>query len=109
MASKTENSQPSNPNNNEDTPKKITSRPNRILRIAAEYAGGRPFPSLNLKQTFTALTCRNYRLWFMGQLVSLVADELRGRVVSIYTLSFVVDNIPPKAHCLQVKDLIYLT
>jgi len=45
----------------------------------------------------------------MGQLVSLVADELRGRVVRIYTLNFVVDNIPPKAHCLQVKDLIYLT
>jgi MFS family permease len=70
--------QPAKPTgNNETTPKGITSRSAAMLRIVAEYTGSRPFPSLNLKQTFTALKYPNYRLWFMGQLVSLVGTWMQ--------------------------------
>jgi MFS family permease len=78
MTTKTKKSQPPRRNNNDETTvKRITSRSNAVLRILAEYAGGRPFPSLDLKQTFTALKYHNYRLWFMGQLVSLVGTWMQ--------------------------------
>jgi MFS family permease len=78
MTTKIKKSQPPRRNNNnETTVKRITSRSNAVLRILAEYAGGRPFPSLDLRQTFTALKYRNYRLWFMGQLVSLVGTWMQ--------------------------------
>lgn len=67
----------SNNNNEETLFKNITSRSSRILRLAAEYTGGRPFPAISLNQTFTALQYRNYRLWFMGQLVSMVGTWMQ--------------------------------
>jgi MFS family permease len=55
----------------------ITSPTGRRLRFLAEYVGGRPWPNLNFRQTFAALKYRNYRLWFMGQLVSLVGTWMQ--------------------------------
>jgi MFS family permease len=55
----------------------ITTRSNAVLRIMAEYAGSRPLPGLSVKQTFTAFKYRNYRLWFVGQLVSLVGTWMQ--------------------------------
>jgi MFS family permease len=57
--------------------KRITSRPIAILRLVAEQAGSRPFPQVRLNQTFTAFRYRNYRLWFIGQLVSLVGTWMQ--------------------------------
>ncbi len=57
--------------------KKITSRSNAIMRLMAEYTGGRPFPHLSARQMFAALKYRNYRLWFFGQLVSLVGTWMQ--------------------------------
>lgn len=53
------------------------SRSAAILRLVAEQVGGRPFPQVRLKQTFAALQYRNYRLWFIGQLVSLVGTWMQ--------------------------------
>jgi hypothetical protein len=47
------------------------------LRIVAERAGGRTLRYFRLGQTFTALRYRNYRLWFIGQLVSLVGTWMQ--------------------------------
>ncbi len=47
------------------------------MRLVAEQVGGRPFPQVRLKQTFAALQYRNYRLWFIGQLVSLVGTWMQ--------------------------------
>lgn len=55
----------------------VTSRYGRMLRFLGEQVGGRPLFSLNFKQTFAALKHRNYRLWFMGQLVSLVGTWMQ--------------------------------
>ncbi len=54
------------------TLKRVTTRPAAILRYVAELAGSRPFPSIRFAQTFSAFRHRNYRLWFVGQLISLV-------------------------------------
>jgi MFS family permease len=48
-----------------------------MLRFLGEQLGGRPFPSLRLPQMFVALRYRNYRLWFIGQLVSLVGTWMQ--------------------------------
>src|SRR5512134_985608 len=55
----------------------ITSPTGRRLRFLAEYIGGRPWPHLNFRQTFAALKHRNYRLWFRGQLVSLIGTWMQ--------------------------------
>ncbi len=39
--------------------------------------GGRSVPRFSLSQTFAALKYRNYRLWFVGQLVSLVGSWMQ--------------------------------
>jgi MFS family permease len=48
-----------------------------MLRFLGEQLGGRPLFSLDFKQTFAALKHRNYRLWFLGQLVSLVGTWMQ--------------------------------
>ncbi|MCQ3980812.1 MAG: MFS transporter, partial [Anaerolineae bacterium] len=48
-----------------------------MLRFLGEQLGGRPLFSLNFGQTFAALRHRNYRLWFIGQLVSLVGTWMQ--------------------------------
>lgn len=53
------------------------SRPSRMLRFLGENVGGRPLPTISLEQTFAAFKHRNYRLWFMGQLVSLVGTWMQ--------------------------------
>jgi MFS family permease len=55
----------------------VTSSYGRMLRFLAEQMGGRPFLTLNWPHIFTALKYRNYRLWFMGQLVSLVGTWMQ--------------------------------
>lgn len=55
----------------------LISRAGRMLRFVAEHAGSRPFPTLDFRQTFAAFKYRNYRLWFMGQLVSLVGTWMQ--------------------------------
>ena len=57
--------------------KRVTSRSSAILRLVAEQVGGRPFPQVHLSQTFAAFRYRNYRLWFIGQLVSLVGTWMQ--------------------------------
>jgi MFS family permease len=42
-----------------------------------EVVGGRPFFTLDLSQMFAALRHRNYRLWFIGQLISLVGTWMQ--------------------------------
>jgi MFS family permease len=56
---------------------RATSRSGRNLRLAAELVGGRSFPEVRLQQTFAALQYRNYRLWFIGQLISLVGTWMQ--------------------------------
>lgn len=48
-----------------------------LWRIAAGRLGGRPLPAISLRQTFSAFKYRNYRLWFAGQLVSLVGTWMQ--------------------------------
>lgn len=57
--------------------KRAASRSAAILRLVAEQLGSRPFPSVRLGQTFAALKYRNYRLWFIGQLISLVGTWMQ--------------------------------
>lgn len=57
--------------------KRVTSRPAAVLRFVAEQVGSRPFPQVRLKQTFAAFRYRNYRLWFIGQLISLVGTWMQ--------------------------------
>lgn len=57
--------------------KRVTSQPAAILRFVAEQVGSRPFPQVRLKQTFAAFRYRNYRLWFIGQLISLVGTWMQ--------------------------------
>lgn len=57
--------------------KRVTSRSATVLRIVAEQVGTRPFPQVHLKQTFAAFRYRNYRLWFIGQLISLVGTWMQ--------------------------------
>ncbi len=49
----------------------------RRLRFLAEFLGGRTMPALSMGQTFVAFRHRNYRLWFFGQLVSLVGTWMQ--------------------------------
>lgn len=69
-----DNNQPALPSSpaGEARLRRITSRLAARLRLAAEYSGSRPFPVLSFRETFAALQYRNYRLWFGGQLVSLI-------------------------------------
>lgn len=53
------------------------SRPSRMPRFLGENVGGRSLPNINWGQTFAAFKHRNYRLWFMGQLVSLVGTWMQ--------------------------------
>jgi MFS family permease len=55
----------------------LSTRYGRMLRFLGEQLGGRPLFSLNFGQTFAALRHRNYRLWFIGQLVSLVGTWMQ--------------------------------
>lgn len=55
----------------------MTSRYSRMLRFLGEQLGNRPMFNLDFKQTFAALKHRNYRLWFVGQLVSLVGTWMQ--------------------------------
>lgn len=57
--------------------KRVTSRPAAILRLVAEQLGTRSMPQIRLGQTFAAFRYRNYRLWFAGQLVSLVGTWMQ--------------------------------
>lgn len=59
------------------TDETLTARSGRMLRFLAENVGGRPFFSLDLSQMFASLRHRNYRLWFMGQLVSLIGTWMQ--------------------------------
>lgn len=56
---------------------RVTSRSGRNLRLVAEFVGGRSFPEIRLQQTFAALQYPNYRLWFTGQLISLVGTWMQ--------------------------------
>jgi MFS family permease len=49
----------------------------RPLRIVGERIGGRSFRYFKLGQTFIAFRHRNYRLWFIGQLVSLIGTWMQ--------------------------------
>jgi MFS family permease len=55
----------------------LSSRANKMLRFASEFTGGRSLSTLNPRQMFAALKYRNYRLWFLGQLVSLVGTWMQ--------------------------------
>lgn len=57
--------------------KRMTSRPAAVLRLVAEQVGTRPLPQLGFSQTFAAFRHRNYRLWFIGQLISLVGTWMQ--------------------------------
>ncbi len=59
---------------NEDNP---DSLPSRMIRFVAEITGARFFPSLPLRKIFTALRYPNFRLWFLGQVVSLVGTWMQ--------------------------------
>lgn len=48
-----------------------------MLRYVAEFTGGRTLPELQLRGMFAALRHRNYRLWFMGQMVSLIGTWMQ--------------------------------
>lgn len=65
------------PQVSEAAPPPGLSRSGRLLRLMGEYAGGRTLPSLKLGETFSAFRHRNYRLWFIGQLVSLVGTWMQ--------------------------------
>ncbi len=47
------------------------------MRFLGEYIGGRLLFTLDLSQMFAALHHRNYRLWFIGQLVSLIGTWMQ--------------------------------
>lgn len=47
-----------------------------VPRFMGQYLA-RPLPRISLRQTFAALKYRNYRLWFAGQLVSLVGTWMQ--------------------------------
>ncbi len=47
-----------------------------VPRFMGQYLA-RPLPRISLRQTFAALKYRNYRLWFIGQLVSLVGTWMQ--------------------------------
>lgn len=47
-----------------------------VPRFMGQYLA-RPLPRISLRQTFAALKYRNYRLWFVGQLVSLVGTWMQ--------------------------------
>lgn len=68
---------PETPLENEGNTVGPASRPARRLRLLGEYLGGRPLPAMSLGQTFAALRYRNFRLWFIGQLVSLVGTWMQ--------------------------------
>lgn len=46
-------------------------------RFVAMFNGGRPLPTLHLQEVFAALRYPNYRLWFLGQLVSLTGTWMQ--------------------------------
>lgn len=53
----------------------VTQAP-QVPRSAAQYLA-RPIPRISLAQTFAALRYPNYRLWFIGQLVSLIGTWMQ--------------------------------
>ena len=59
------------------SPRAVTSRPRVILRLLAELVGSRPLRRLAWQRTFLAFQYPNYRLWFLGQLVSLVGTWMQ--------------------------------
>ena len=48
-----------------------------MLRYVSEFTGGRPLPEQPSAGMFAALRHRNYRLWFMGQMISLVGTWMQ--------------------------------
>lgn len=61
---------------NESTIELDTSS-SRMLRFFGQNAGRRALPRFSWGQTFAAFKHRNYRLWFAGQLVSLVGTWMQ--------------------------------
>src|SRR6185369_4367834 len=51
--------------------------PSGLIRLVGTYTGSRAIPRVKMGQTFSAFRYYNYRLWFMGQLVSLVGTWLQ--------------------------------
>ncbi|MEW5957651.1 MAG: MFS transporter [Chloroflexota bacterium] len=49
----------------------------RLLRFVSELTGGRSLPSLRWQEALAAFKHRNYRLWFAGQLISLVGTWMQ--------------------------------
>lgn len=74
-----DNNQPALPpsSSGENRLRRITSRLAARLRLATEYTGSRPFSGLSFRETFAAFQYRNYRLWFGGQLVSLIGTWMQ--------------------------------
>ena len=48
-----------------------------MLRFIGEFVGGRSLPAMNFRHIFNALKYRNYRLWFIGQSVSLMGTWMQ--------------------------------
>ena len=48
-----------------------------MLRYVSEFTGGRSLPVQPLGGMFAALRHQNYRLWFMGQMISLVGTWMQ--------------------------------
>jgi MFS family permease len=48
-----------------------------MLRLVSEFTGGRSLPERPFAGMFAALRHRNYRLWFAGQMVSLVGTWMQ--------------------------------
>jgi MFS family permease len=48
-----------------------------MLRYVSEFTGGRTLPDQHFGGMFAALRHRNYRLWFMGQMISLVGTWMQ--------------------------------
>ena len=51
--------------------------PHDTVTETGTAARARPLPRWSLKRTFTALRYRNYRLWFIGQLASLIGTWMQ--------------------------------
>lgn len=53
------------------------SQSDRMLRNVSEFTGGRSFSVQNFRAIFSALQYRNYRLWFVGQMISLMGTWMQ--------------------------------
>lgn len=62
---------------NDANGKRVTFPSVRVLRLLAVFAGGLPLPRFDWQGMFAALRYRNYRLWFRGQLVSLMGTWMQ--------------------------------